>query len=264
MPMANSPPLSLQHHERERPGQHADDERAEEQRRIDADAEVGEADRGIGAEAEERLLADRHQAAEPDQRVPHHREDDVDEQRRELVDGVGAEERRPDREHGDDDGGGGDRDARLGRPAFDDGAGSRSCSRPPPKRGPDALAEVAEEQPREQDGEKGDVAGDEEALRVDERAETLRDAEHDAADERAPQRSGPADHRRLEGEDELRRAGVRVERRAHAEERAGDRDRRHGDRGGDRIDAPRVDADEADRVGVLRGRADRAARSACG
>ena len=52
--------------------------------------------------------------------------------------------------------------------------------------------------------------------------------------------------------------GVRIEGRAHRQEGAGDRDRRHGDRGGDRIDAPRVDADEADGVGILGGGADRA------
>ena len=49
------------------------------------------------------------------------------------------------------------------------------------------------------------MAGDEEALRIDQRAEALRDAEHDAADQRAPQRAGAADHRRLESEDELGR-----------------------------------------------------------
>ena len=129
----------------------------------------------------------------------------------------------------------------------------------PPSARPDALAEIAEEQAREQDGEEGEVAGDEEALRIDERAETLRDAQHDPADQRAPERSRPADHRRLEGEDELRRAGIRVEGRAHAEEGARDRDRRQGDRGGDRIDAPRVDADESRRIGVLGGGADGAA-----
>ncbi len=128
----------------------------------------------------------------------------------------------------------------------------------PAERRPDALAEVAEKQPREQDREEGEVAGDEEALRIDERAQTLRDAEHDSAGERAPKRSGSADHRGFEGEDELGRSGVRIEGRAHAEKGAGDRDRRQSDRGSDRVDAPRVDADEADRVGILRGRADRA------
>ena len=54
------------------------------------------------------------------------------------------------------------------------------------------------------------MASDEEALGIDERAETLRNAKHNAADQRAPQRSRPADHRRLKGEDELRRAGVEV------------------------------------------------------
>ena len=102
------------------------------------------------------------------------------------------------------------------------------------------------------------MAGDEKSLRIEERAETLRDAQHNAADERAPERSRPADHRRLEGEDELRRSGIRVECRAHTEKSPGDRDRRQCDCGGDRIDAPRVDADQPDRVRILGGGADRA------
>ena len=69
------------------------------------------------------------------------------------------------------------------------------------------------------------------------RAERLRQRQHDAADQRAPQRAGAADDRRLEGEQQLRRAGIGIEGGAHAEERAGQADRDHGDRGGDGVGA---------------------------
>ena len=88
MPIANSPPLSRSINDRQRQRQRADDDRAEKQRRVDADPEIGEPHGEIGAEAEERLLPDRHQSAIADQRVPHHREDHVDEQRRQPVDGL--------------------------------------------------------------------------------------------------------------------------------------------------------------------------------
>ena len=90
--------LETQHQRRQRQRQRADDDRGEEQRRVDADAGIGEPHGEIGAEAEERLLADRHQSAIADQRVPHHREDHVNEQRRQPVDAVGAEPQRPERQ----------------------------------------------------------------------------------------------------------------------------------------------------------------------
>ena len=103
------------------------------------------------------------------------------------------------------------------------------------------------------------MAGEEEALRAHRSAEALGDAEHDPAQQRAPQRARAADDRGLEGEDELQRAGVGVEGRAHRQERAGNRHRRHGDRRRQRVDPSRVDADQADRVGILGGGADHAA-----
>ena len=87
------------------------------------------------------------------------------------------------------------------------------------------------------------------------RADGLRDPEDDPADERAPQRAEAADHDRLEREDQLGRAGVGVERRAHREEHAGQRRGRHRDRRRPRVDRARVDADELRGVGVLGGRA---------
>ena len=62
----------------------------------------------------------------------------------------------------------------------------------------------------------------------------------------------------------MRRAGIGIEGGAHAEERAGEADGDHGDRGGDGIDAARVDADEAGRIGVFGGGADRAAERSAG
>ena len=95
--------------------------------------------------------------------------------------------------------------------------------------------------------------GEDRVLRVDLRAERLRDAEHDAAEQRAPERADAADHDGLEREDQLRRAaayGSKVERMArNRPASAGDRD---GDRGRARVDGARVDADELGRVGVLR------------
>ena len=96
-------------------------------------------------------------------------------------------------------------------------------------------------------------------MRADLRAKALRDAEHDPADQRAPERARPADHRRLEGEDQLHRTRIGVEGRAQRERGAGDPDRDHGDGGRDRLDEARVDADEAGGVGVLGRRSDRAA-----
>ena len=51
----------------------------------------------------------------------------------------------------------------------------------------------------------------------------LRDAEHDAADQRSPQRADAADHHRLEGEDKLHRPGIGIEGGAHGQQRAGQR-----------------------------------------
>ena len=53
---------------------------------------LGEEDRAVGAEPDERLLADRHEPGVAGQRVPHRGQDDQDEQRGELLDDVGAED----------------------------------------------------------------------------------------------------------------------------------------------------------------------------
>jgi hypothetical protein len=66
-----------------------------------------------------------------------------------------------------------------------------------------------------QGSKKAEVASDEETLRRDERAEALRDASA-MPPTSVPIAIPPADHRRLEGEDELRRSGIRIEGSAHA------------------------------------------------
>ena len=114
-------------------------------------------------------------------------------------------------------------------------------------------------QPGEQHDHEGDMAADQEAQRVQLRAQRLRQRQHDAADQRAPQRAGAADDGRLEGEQQLRGAGIGVEGGAHAEEGPGQPDRDHGDRRGDGIGAPGIDADQPGGVGVFRGGADRPA-----
>ncbi len=105
------------------------------------------------------------------------------------------------------------------------------------------MFQLGNEQPGEQHDEKHRVAGNKKALRIDLRADGLRQCQHDAAEQRAPDRARPADHRRLEGEQQLRLPAIGVESRAHAEEGAGNAHHHHGDGRGDAVDQPRVDAD---------------------
>ena len=99
----------------------------------------------------------------------------------------------------------------------------RRHARLPPIARRRRRGQVGRHQTREQDGEKGGMAGDEEALRRGERAEALRDAETTPPISVPHSDPRAADDGRLEGEDELRRAGIRVEGRAHRQKGAGDR-----------------------------------------
>ena len=103
------------------------------------------------------------------------------------------------------------------------------------------------------------MAGEQEAQRRHLCAEGLRQCQHDPTDQRAPHRAGAADHRGLEGEEQLRRAGIGVEGATHAEGGAGEADCEQSDcrRNGRRH--ARVDADESGGVGVFRGGPDGAA-----
>ena len=76
--------------------------------------------------------------------------------------------------------------------------------------------------PHEQHDQEDQVAGEDAPARRELGADRLRHAEHDAAHQRAPERAEAADDHRLEGEEQLRRAVAGRERRAHAEEHAGD------------------------------------------
>ena len=53
------------------------------------------------------------------------------------------------------------------------------------------------------------MTGEQKATRADLRAETLRNAEDDAADQRSPERPDTADYDRFKSENELRRSGIR-------------------------------------------------------
>src|SRR5207244_2775010 len=55
---------------------------------------VSQEDRAVRAEPDERLLADRHETPEPGERVPHHREDDEDVERGQLLHRVCTEHER--------------------------------------------------------------------------------------------------------------------------------------------------------------------------
>ena len=107
------------------------------------------------------------------------------------------------------------------------------------------------------------MPGQQEALRMKMGAESLCDAENDAAAQRSPQAPGAADHRRFESEDELQRTDIRIEIRSQSEEQAGKRDGDKRNRGGDRVHKSRIDADELDRVRVLGCRADWRIQAAC-
>lgn len=75
------------------------------------------------------------------------------------------------------------------------------------------------------------MPGDEEALRMHLRTDALRNAENDAAHQRAPQRACATDDHGLEREDQLIGTGVRVEGGPHGEEGPGDRHGGHGNGG---------------------------------
>src|SRR5579863_438092 len=81
---------------------------------------------------------------------------------------------------------------------------------------------------RGEDSEKYQVYEEHEALRIHLRADHLGDAEHDAAEERAPRGAEAADDHRLEGEDQLSRSCRGIERLTDCEKDApepADRDR---------------------------------------
>ncbi len=70
-------------------------------------------------------------------------------------------------------------------------------------------------------------------------ADRLRDAEDDAAGERAPEAAEPADDHRLEGVDQPGRPDGRIEIGADAEEEGGDAPPTMAMPGGQRVDASR-------------------------
>src|SRR5689334_4940322 len=65
--------------------------------------------------------------------------------------------------------------------------------------------------PHDQDGEEGEMAGEDLPFRIDPGADGLRDPEHDAAGERTPEAAEPADDHRLERIEQPGRADGRIE-----------------------------------------------------
>ena len=94
---------------------------------------------------------------------------------------------------------------------------------------------------------------------IDLRADRLRDAEDDAAGERAPQAAEAADDHGLEAEDQPRRPDRRIEIGADGEEHAGDRHHRERERHRQREDVAVVEAHELRDRRVVGGGAEGAA-----
>ena len=81
------------------------------------------------------------------------------------------------------------------------------------------------------------MTGNQESLRMDLRAQRLGNAEDYSPGDGAPQGTCASNYGRLEGKNELKRSGVRIEGRPHRHEHAGDPDGHDRDGGGDRIGA---------------------------
>jgi hypothetical protein len=103
----------------------------------------------------------------------------------------------------------------------------------------------------DQDDQEGDVAGEDLPGRRQRRADRLRDAEHNAADQRAPHVAEPADDHRLESQDEPDRPGRRIENRPDGEQHAGYCREDHGDAQRQRVELAVVDAHEFRGIGIV-------------
>ncbi len=93
---------------------------------------------------------------------------------------------------------------------------------------------------------------------IDLRADRLRHAENDAADQRAPHAAEAAHDHRLEAEDQARRPDRRIEIGPDRQQHAGDRHHRERERHREREDVTVVEADELRHVLVVGGGAERA------
>ncbi len=99
------------------------------------------------------------------------------------------------------------------------------------------------------------MPGEQEALRVNVRAERLREPEDDTARQRSPQTSSAADNSRFECENELQRARVRIEIRSQRQKQPGEPDGDQRNRRSDGVDEPGINADQLYRVRIFCGRA---------
>ena len=92
-----------QGHERRHEPEDRGDQDGDRHREVAIDAGVGQVDGGVGADPDERLLADRHQTAVAGQGVPHRRHQDQDPEAGQLLGDVGVEGRRHEEEADDDE-----------------------------------------------------------------------------------------------------------------------------------------------------------------
>src|ERR1700730_2989774 len=111
--------------------------------------------------------------------------------------------------------------------------------------------------PYHQHGEKGEVTGKNLPLRIDPRADRLRDADNDAARECAPQASQPADDHGLEGGEQPGGTHRWIEISADAQRNRGDDRYRERNAHRDRIDPPLIDSHQLSDLGIVGGGAER-------
>jgi hypothetical protein len=105
--------------------------------------------------------------------------------------------------------------------------------------------------PQDEDDQEGDVTGQDLPFGVDGRAGCLRNADDDAAGQRAPQAAEPADDDGLEGEYEPCRTDRGIEIGAHPKEQSRQRGDGERDAHGDGEEAAVVDAHELGDVGIV-------------
>ena len=210
---------------------------------VGVDAVLGEHDRRVGAEADERLLADRDQPAVAGQRVPHPGQDDQHEQLAELRRDRSGEQygTRARAATSDHDGRRRPTDARdrassRGRPC--------SCPSREDRRRAGSRARSGTPGGRRGSTHCGSIC----APTVCATPSTMPPTSVPHSEPRPPMTTASKAKISCAGPQR------RVERRAHAEERAGQRRRGDGDRRRRGVDRARVDADQPGGVGVVGGR----------
>ena len=210
------------HRERNRDRHQPRERSGEQQRHVHVHVQgAGQIEERVGAEPDVGLLADRDEAGITRQQIPELRQREVVGH---LADQPHLTRLAPPRQRRQRGKSGHQRTmakTRLARVARSTRTGvSMSVSR-------------AREQParaNDQDEQEGEVAGEDLPGRRQRGAERLRDAQHHAANQRAPQAAEPADDHGLERQDQPDRPGRRIEIGADGKQHAGERREDHGDR----------------------------------